>query len=72
MTLHPNWRGILRHAWSARLIITAGILDAFSVILQAFIGAGWFSVTIAVLAGLASAGALISRVVLQANYPVRE
>lgn len=31
MSLHPDWSKILRHAWSIRLMLLAGILSALEV-----------------------------------------
>lgn len=36
MTLHNDWRWIIRHAWSFRLNILAGVLAAAEVVLPLF------------------------------------
>lgn len=37
MILHPDWRAILRKAWSMRLMLLAGILTAAEAILPLFV-----------------------------------
>ena len=66
MKLVAEWRRVLRHAWSIRLIVAAGILSgceiALPIIDQAVsIPRGIF----AALSGLVTCGALISRLVAQ-------
>lgn len=65
MTLHEDWRRIVRRFWSFRLAIISSILSAAEVAVQfwqpAFIPAGLF----AVIAGLISLGAGLARIVAQ-------
>lgn len=71
MTLLPNWRAVLRHAHSVRLMILAALLDGIAagigqvppwlLPLPAWIAAG----ALTMLAGLATGAALIARVVAQ-------
>lgn len=66
MTLHNDWRAILRRAWSMRLAALAGVLSGVEAVLPFFseaIPRGLF----AVLALLASTGAMVARVVAQRN-----
>lgn len=61
-----NWRRVLKHAWSIRLGILAGILSGAEIALPLIqdilpVSRGVF----AGLSFLATAGALISRVVMQ-------
>lgn len=66
MTLTHNWRAVLRHAWSIRLLILAGLLSGVEAALP-FIDAataiprGVF----AVLSFAATAGAFVARLVAQ-------
>ena len=64
MTLHDNWRTLLRKAWSVRLMVLAFLLTMAEVMLP------FFSEAVpprmfAVLSGLAVAGAFVSRLVAQ-------
>lgn len=66
MTLIPNWRAVMRHAWSVRLIVVAGILTGAEAILPLVpellpVRSGYF----AVLTFLVVMGALIARFVVQ-------
>lgn len=64
MTLYENWRQILRHSWSLRFILIAGLLSGCEVALP-LIG-DWF--TPGVFAGLSfafTAAAFIARLVAQ-------
>ena len=66
MTLHNDWRAILRRAWSMRLAALAGVLSGVEAVLPFYseaIPRGLF----AVLALLASTGAMVARVVAQRN-----
>lgn len=36
MTLHHDWRAILKHAWSVKLIIASGVLSALEVVIPIF------------------------------------
>lgn len=64
MTLIPNWRAILRRAWSIRLMILAGLLSGAEVILPLFVDVlprGTF----AALSGCVVAAAFVARLVAQ-------
>lgn len=64
MTLHNDWRWIIRHAWSFRLNILAGALAAGEIILPVFVD----SMPRGVFAGLTLATVVasnIARVVAQ-------
>jgi len=66
MVLHNDWRAILRRAWSMRLAALAGVLSGVEAVLPFYseaIPRGLF----AVLALLASTGAMVARVVAQRN-----
>lgn len=69
MRLHPDWVAILRYAWSIRLILLAGLLTTLDVFMQIYIGIGAPTVTVAILAGLASGAALIARIIAQKDVP---
>ena len=64
MTLYPNWKTIVRKAWSIRLIILAGLLSGIEVALQ-FFQHTLPNGTFAALSAVATAGAFISRIVAQ-------
>lgn len=71
--LVPEWGRVLRHAWSIRLIIAAGILSGCEIALPIIdqvisIPRGVF----AALSGLVTCGALISRLVVQENLKGNE
>lgn len=64
MSLHDEWRTIVRKAWSVRLIVLAFLLSAAEVIMPFFDEAlprGVF----AALSGLTVAGAFVARLVAQ-------
>jgi len=66
MKLVANWARVLRHAWSIRLMILAGLLSGAEIALPMLdellpIPRGLF----AALSGLASSGAFIARFVAQ-------
>ena len=61
-----NWRRVLRHAWSIRLIVLAGILSGLEIALPLIDGflpieRGLF----AALSFLATAGAFVARLIAQ-------
>ena len=64
MKLLPNWREILRNAWSVRFVVASGLLSAADVILSL-----WFQVRptfwLAVASGTISILALVARLVPQ-------
>jgi len=62
--LVPHWKRVLRHAWSIRLIVVAGVLSAAEIVIPLFedtIPRGWF----AALSAIATIGAFVSRFVVQ-------
>lgn len=64
MKLLPDWREILRKAWSIRLMILAGLLSGLEAIIPFFVDAlprGVF----AVLSVLTISGAFVARLVAQ-------
>ncbi|CAI2936170.1 DUF7940 domain-containing protein [Aminobacter niigataensis] len=66
MKLVANWRAVLRHAWTVRLLVLACLLTATEVALPLLDGLlpvppGVF----ALLSGLTSAGALAARFIAQ-------
>lgn len=66
MNLIPNWRVVLSHAWSVRLMLLAAVLSGLEVALPfmpSFIAIP--DRTFAVLSGLTVAGAFIARLVAQ-------
>ena len=68
MMLIWNWKRVLKRAWSVRPMAVAGLFSAAEVALPLLqdrlpVSPGWF----AALSGLAVAGALVSRVILQRN-----
>ena len=69
MHLHPDWGAILRHAWSIRLILLAGLLTALDVAMQIWVGIGTPTVVVAVLAGVANGAAFVARLIAQRNMP---
>lgn len=64
MKLIKNWRKILRHAWSVRLIVVALVLTVLEVALP-WMGGVLPPGLLGILAGLASAGAFIARLLVQ-------
>jgi hypothetical protein len=68
MRLVPNWRAVLTHAWSIRLIVLAFVLTAAEVALPLL--DGYLPIppyTFAALSGLATAGAFVARLVAQSK-----
>lgn len=64
MTLLPDWKKVLRMAWSIRLAIVAALFSGAEVVLPLFADAiprGPFSI----LSFVAAAGAIIARVLAQ-------
>jgi len=64
MNLVPNWRDVISHAWSMRLMFVAAVLSGFEAALPFFtdfIPQGLFGA----LAGLVSAAALVARLIAQ-------
>jgi hypothetical protein len=66
MMLAPDWKDILKKAWSIRLIMLAGLLSGMELILPLFsedLPRGVF----AVMSLLATSGAFVSRLLAQRN-----
>lgn len=66
MKLRTDWKRILRHAWSVRLIALAGALNALEAVLPMFsdsVPRGMF----AALSLLVGAAAMVARVTQQKN-----
>lgn len=64
MTLLPDWKDILKKAWSIRFLILAGLMSAVEVALPFFsadIPRGVF----AALSGISVGGAFVARLVAQ-------
>lgn len=68
MALHPDWKAILRKAWSVKFMLLAGAMSAGEVFMQIMEPAqapllpkGLF----AALSGMLTAGALVARVLAQ-------
>lgn len=66
MKLVENWRAVLRHAWSVRLLVIAVMMSGVEAALPLLEGVitvppGIF----AALSGFVGAGALLARVILQ-------
>lgn len=69
VALHQNWRGILRHAWSVRLILAAGALagaEAVLLVLEPVINLPLFA--LACLSGVLTFGALVARLLAQKEF----
>lgn len=64
MQLDPQWRDILRKAWSVRLMLLAGVLSAAEAVVPFFSDVIPREVFALLLAGLTFA-ALIARIVAQ-------
>lgn len=67
MTLHDNWRTLLRKAWSVKFMVLAFLLTMAEVMLPFFSDAVPPRM-FAVLSGLAVAGAFVSRLVAQKDF----
>jgi len=64
MNLVPEWRWLVRKAWSVRLVVLSALLSGVEVILPLFVDSMPRNV-FAVLAMLAAVGAGVARVVAQ-------
>lgn len=64
MRLYPEWRRILRKAWSVRLGLLAGVFSAAEVILPLFVDSIPRHI-FAVLSFVAVMGAVVARLVAQ-------
>jgi hypothetical protein len=65
LQLRDDWLHVLKRAWSIRFIIAAGALGALDGILQALIGAGVLTVSLAILAFIVNMAAFVARIVVQ-------
>lgn len=68
MTLLPDWKDIIKKAWSVRLLILAGVLSGIEVALQILEPTAAEAMpkgVFAALSGLVTAGALLARVIAQ-------
>lgn len=64
MSLLPEWRWLLRRAWSIRLVVLAGLLSGCEVVLPLFVDTLPRNL-FAVLSMLAAIGAGVARVMAQ-------
>ena len=64
MTLHDNWRDLIRKAWSVKFMVLAFLFTMAEVMLPFFSDAVPPKL-FAVLSGLAVAGAFVSRLIAQ-------
>lgn len=64
MNLLPNWRDILKRAWSVRLILLAGLLTGIEFVLPMFADTFPHGV-FAALSFVATSAALVARLVAQ-------
>lgn len=64
MNLLPNWKWLVRKAWSIRLVVLAGLLSGCEVVLPLFVDTLPRNV-FAVLSMLAAIGAGVARVMSQ-------
>ena len=65
--LNKDWKKILKKAWSVRLIVLAGLLSALEVVLPLYVD--YFSQgDFAKLSFIATAGALIARLIAQKEF----
>lgn len=68
MNLVPNWRRVLKRAWSIRLMILAGVLSGIEVILglpDIQLWLDWQPGIFAGLSFLATAAAFVARILAQ-------
>lgn len=67
MTIHDNWRDLLRKAWSVRFMAMAFLMTMAEVMLPFFVD-DVPPRMFAALSGLAVAGAFVSRLVAQKDF----
>lgn len=65
MSLDPNWKTILRRAWSVWLMLLAVVLTAAEIAVPLVLPDMFPPLTFAVLSGIATVAALIARVLVQ-------
>ena len=63
-TLVPNWRRLIRKAWSMRLMAVAGSLSAVEVVLP-FFATSFPTGLFAALSGVSVGAAFVARIVAQ-------
>lgn len=71
MKLTANWRAVLRHAWSVRLILLALLLDVAAAAIP-FVEVPVHPAIPAILGSLATGGALLARFVAQKRLSAPE
>lgn len=72
MSLVSNWQAVMTRAWSVRFIVLAAMLSGVEVTIQYLDGfLGIPQNLFAALSGLASAAALVARVVAQESIPAK-
>jgi hypothetical protein len=67
MHLHPEWRAILAHAWSIRLLILAGLLSGLEAALPLF-PLPFAPAVIGVLTLIVVGAAFVARLVAQKEF----
>lgn len=68
MTLLPDWKSIIKRAWSVKFMVLAALLSGVEVVMQIIeptVVSGMPRGLFAALAGLTTAGALVARVLAQ-------
>ena len=68
MQIKPDWRRILRRAWSVWLMVAAIVLTAAEVAAPLVLPGVVPPLVFAGLSGLASVGALIARILVQKDF----
>ena len=71
MNLAPDWKRLLRYAWSIRLVVLSAVLSGIEVILPLFVDTMPRNL-FAVLSILAAIGAGVARVVAQPKMERRK
>lgn len=72
MRLIPNWREVLKHAWSLRLMFLAALLSGLEVVLPFLPDDVFPAGVFAALSGLVVAGAFVARLVVQKRVTAPE
>lgn len=67
MKLHPDWKAIVKRAWSLRFIALAGLAAAVETAIQVVTSGLGFSALVSLAIALASAAAAVARVIAQEN-----
>lgn len=69
MRLVSNWRKVLRHSWSIRLLAIAAILTWGEVFLSLWGGGSFFDPKVfAILLGIVSSAAFVARLIAQKEF----